>query len=150
MRKIPLNQICMVGLFTQREPSYWSCWHRRDCPALAAGVQGAVQRLCSPSCQRLNVSQPCGHQGRHCCPCGQGAKQGKHLYVVSQKKAFLGNTVEQSRRWICGWDHNCLYLHFQAIVLSWDHWVLCCTMCSLTYVFKRKRWKHNGYRGLDF
>lgn len=56
----------------------------RLCPALAAEIKGAVQRLCSPSCQRLSVSQPCGHQGRHWC--GQGSKQGKHLHVVSQKK----------------------------------------------------------------
>lgn len=147
MRKISLNQICVVGLFTHREPSYWSCWHWRASVLLWLQKFGCAKALQS-FLWGAQFSQAWGHQGRHWCPWDRG-QIGRALTCGGSKKAFLGNTVEQSRSWICGWDHKCLYLHFQAIVLR-PLWMLCCTVCSFTYIFKRKRWKPNGNRGLDF
>lgn len=118
----------------------------RLCPALAAEIQ-----LCKGSAalpMRGSVLPDMWSPRQTLVSMGWRANRAS-TYMWWLRKTLLGNTVGQARSWICGWDHKCLYLHFQDIVLR-PLWVLCCTVCSFTYIFKRKRWKHNGNRGLDF
>lgn len=118
------------------------------CPALAAEAKGSVQSSA--------VLPPRGSV----CPSHVATEA--DIAVVHRAlnrantsmwcliKSFLGKYEwNNPEKWICRWDHKCLYLHFQVIVLSWDHCMLG-VLSSFTYIFKRKRWKHNGNRGLDF
>lgn len=70
MRKISLNQLGMIGLFSQGTLGSELLAFESTCPALAAKVKGLC---CNPSYKGLSISQSCGHQSIHHC-CGQGAK----------------------------------------------------------------------------
>lgn len=138
MRKISFawkNQICMVGLFTQREPSHRSCWHWRDSVLLWLQKFSCAKAL-QPFLWGAQFSQTCGHQGRHWCP-WDGGQIGQALICGGSEKLYWEILWDKPEAGYVGGIISVFIFTFKT--LFWDHCECYVALYVLSLTFSKER-----------